>query len=91
VVKIAGAGRKNVVAALWTVGVALVPLVFFVVTQPGANQVVGSPTRAQVIGTWGGDYGLGLVPCRTARSPPPPCRRMSELPRRSFPAGAGRC
>jgi hypothetical protein len=51
------------VAALWTFGAALVLLTFFNVAyfKPGANQVIGSPTRAQVTGTWGGDYGLGLV------------------------------
>lgn len=51
------------VAVLLTLGAALVLLVFVVVAhvRAGAGQVVGSPTRAQVTGTWGGDYGLGLV------------------------------
>jgi hypothetical protein len=62
-------GRMRAVAVHWALGPALVLLVFvgfggfFVVTHfnSGANQVVGSPTRAQVTGTWGGDYGSNLV------------------------------
>jgi hypothetical protein len=62
---IAGHVRRGgrAVGVLWALGAALVLLVFFFVAhfRPGANQVVGSLTRAQVTGTWGGDYGLGLV------------------------------
>ncbi len=51
------------VGVLGALGAVLVLLVFFLVVhfRSGGNQVVGSPTRAQVTGTWGGDYGLGLV------------------------------
>jgi hypothetical protein len=51
------------VAVLWTfrVGLVLLALLNLAYFRPGANRVVGSPTRAQVTGTWGGDYGLGLV------------------------------
>jgi hypothetical protein len=51
------------VAVLWTFRAGLVLLAFLNLAyfRPGANRVVGSPTRAQVTGTWGGDYGLGLV------------------------------
>jgi hypothetical protein len=51
------------VAVLWTFGTALVLLVFFNVAyfKSGINQVIGSPTRAQVTGTWVGDYGSELV------------------------------
>jgi hypothetical protein len=51
------------VAVLWTFGAALVLLIFFNVAyfKSGANQVTGSPTRAQVTGTWVGDEGSNLV------------------------------
>jgi hypothetical protein len=47
----------------WALGAALLLLVFLLVAhfKHGSNQVVGSPTRAQVTGTWGGDYGSALV------------------------------
>lgn len=61
----AGARRRRSTsrAVLWTLGAALIAFVFFNVTyfRPGANHVVGSPTHAQVTGTWAGDYGLALV------------------------------
>jgi hypothetical protein len=63
----AAAGRvrrsDRAVAVLWTFRAGLVLLAFLNLAyfRPGANRVVGSPTRAQVTGTWGGDYGLGLV------------------------------
>ena len=62
-VSVGKAGRTNAVPALCALGAAVVLLAFFIAThfKPGANQVVGSPTRAQVTGTWVGDYGLGLV------------------------------
>jgi hypothetical protein len=63
VVNIGEAHRKNAVAVRWTLGAALVLVAYFIVAhfQSGTNQVVGRPTRAQVAGTWGGDYGLGMV------------------------------
>jgi hypothetical protein len=55
--------RRNARAALWTFGAALVLLIFFNKAhfKIGADQVIGSPTRAQVSGSWGGDHGLGVV------------------------------
>lgn len=63
VVTIGEAGRKSAIAVLWTLGATLALLVSFIVANfpSGANHVVGSPTRAQVTGTWVGDYDLGLV------------------------------
>jgi len=51
------------VAVRWTFAAALVLLIFANVAhfKPGANHVVGSPTRAQVTGTWTGDFALGFV------------------------------
>ena len=58
-------GRRSdrAVVALWTPGAALVLLVVYnlVHFHPGANQVIGSPTRTQVTGTWVGDAGSNLV------------------------------
>ena len=58
-------GRRSdrAVVALWTLGAALVLLVVYnlVYFNSGANQVIGSPTRAQVTGTWDGDEGSNLV------------------------------
>jgi hypothetical protein len=52
----------HAVTALCTFGSALALLTFVNVTYfKSANQVIGSPTRAQVTGTWVGDYGLTLV------------------------------
>jgi hypothetical protein len=59
---IAARGRSRTV--LWALGAALTVLVvFFSVAhvRSGANHVVGSPTRAQVTGTWVGDYSLILT------------------------------
>jgi hypothetical protein len=50
------------VAALCTFGSVLALLTFVNVTYfKTANHVIGSPTRAEVTGTWIGDYGLGLT------------------------------
>jgi hypothetical protein len=58
----AGRGDREV-AVLMTFGPALVLLAFFTVTYiRSANQVISSPTRAQVTGTWVGE----LITC-TAR------------------------
>lgn len=52
------------VAVLWTFGAALAALVLFNVAYFngfGTDPVIGSPTRAQVTGTWVGDHGATLV------------------------------
>jgi hypothetical protein len=56
-------GRGTSRAVLWTLGAALTVLVLFNVAffRPGANHIVGSPTRAQVTGTWVGDYSTILT------------------------------
>jgi hypothetical protein len=56
-------GRSGrVVAVLSTVGSVLALLVFVnVVYFKSANRVIGSPTRAQVTGTWVGNHGSTLV------------------------------
>jgi hypothetical protein len=58
-----GRARRNARAVLWVFGAALVLLIFFnrAYFETGANQVIGSPTRAQVTGTWVGDYALTIV------------------------------
>src|ERR1700722_17547524 len=74
------------VAVVWTLGAALVLLVFFTVAHfwPGANRVVGSPSRAQVTGSWDGDYGflLTLRPDGTFTSPglPPDVGTAAPVP-----------
>jgi hypothetical protein len=64
-VDIGKSGRKSAVdirRASWAILALLVVFSFaHFEIGPGANQVVGSPARAQVTGTWGGDYGLNLV------------------------------
>lgn len=50
--------------ALWGLGSALALLVVFNVAYFngfGTDPVIGTPTRAQVTGTWVGDYGATLV------------------------------
>jgi hypothetical protein len=56
-------GAMGARAVLWTFGAGLVLLVFFTRAhfETGANRVIGSPTRAQVTGTWVGDYALTIV------------------------------
>lgn len=52
------------VAVLWAFGAALALLVLFNVAYFngfGTDPVIGSPTRAQVTGTWVGDHGAVLV------------------------------
>jgi hypothetical protein len=56
--------RTGAVTALWIFGAALVLLVLFNVLYFngfGTDPVLGSPTRAQVTGTWIGDHGAILV------------------------------
>ena len=59
------AGRKSAVDFRWAGTAILALLAVFIWTHfhtgPAANQVVGSPTRDQVTGLWGGDYGSNLV------------------------------
>lgn len=60
-----GEARRKAVDIRWASWAILALLVVFAFTHfktgPGANQVVGSPSRDQVTGTWVGDYGLVLV------------------------------
>ena len=62
-VKIEKPGRKIAVAVRWASWATLALLVLIIVAhlKSKANQVVSSPTRAQVTGTWVGDYGLVLT------------------------------
>jgi hypothetical protein len=78
--------KGRLVADRWKLGAALLLLACFVgahfKTGPGANQVVGSPTRAQVTGNWVGDYGslLDLRPDGTFTSAALPPQVGSAAP-----------
>jgi len=60
-----GEARRKAVDIRWASWAILALLVVFVFAHfkngPGANQVVGSPSRAQATGNWIGDYALNLV------------------------------
>jgi hypothetical protein len=86
VVKIEKPGRKIAVAVRWASWATLALLVFIIVAhlKSEANQVVGSPARARVTGTWEGDYAfvLTLRPDGTFTSPglPPDVGTAAPVP-----------